>query len=212
MDEAQEGFPSKCVRNRVRLELTSALGSPIVGLLMTVTLAATAVLIGLLVPPSRVRDGVVVGPTTLTSLEYGVGAAVVGFLLVVGLVASGVAIRYLWRGDPVWVAVPGGGLPDEPDPLLFFELQRIGPHPVDPHTLGALLCIVRLPDDTFHKAGGLQGRVNPEGVIARLHVAPEPGQYAFRWYATTGRRSMYELSRCSFELAEDDPGDRPASS
>lgn len=174
----KRGFPSKYVRSRVRLELTCALGSPIVGLVMTVALAGTAVLVGLLVPASRVRDGVVVGPTTMTSLEYGVGAAVVGFVLVVGLVASGVAIRYLWRGDPVWEAVPGGGLPDEPDPLLSFELQRRGPHPVDPRALGALLCIVRLQDGTFHQAGGLQARVNPEGVMARLHVAAEAGEYA----------------------------------
>lgn len=149
-------------------------------------------------PAEVVRHGLVVaqvstGQVLLAAFVGGVG----GFLLLLGVIFAVTFVRYrvLGRGDDVWEAIYGGAV----DGVMFFELRCKGAFPVSHRELGATECLVRTPSGSVLTAT-LGPRGNPEGVVGRVDVEPEPGVYEARWYAARGERRLHEIARSETTL------------
>ena len=124
--------------------------------------------------------------------------AVGGLLLVPGSLFTFELVRYpLSRYRDAWEARPGRTMADE---VLFELVCKVHP-PVEVSTLGYME--FRVKDSSEASLRLLDGELdaNPGKVVAWCKLKPCPGAYEARWYASTKRRKLYEITRIKAEIA-----------
>lgn len=144
-------------------------------------------------PTQRIHGGLVVSQASFWGvlLSTLVGA-VAGVVILTALIWCFQWFRYRHLGgDSDWKVVYEGAL----DNLMFFELHCRADVPIEVGTLGACACRAKAPNGAIVDAERFGPRHSPLGLTAHFLMAPEPGNYDVRWYATRGSPKMQEVAR-----------------
>ncbi|HEX5309085.1 MAG TPA: hypothetical protein VFW38_08395 [Solirubrobacteraceae bacterium] len=106
-----------------------------------------------------------------------------------------------WK-DSTWVA----GFSFKGDMLFFLLHCKVHP-PASVASLGYMECLVidGAGRKTWITNDHLAQHADPVGVAAKIWAADSPGPYEVRWYGSTERRHLYEITRAVFDIRDDQP-------
>jgi hypothetical protein len=193
-------FPRWRLWRRTYQDTETKLGSLPLLLMTPILAAALAAFFATSQPPEIVRNGVVIGSSSLTNLVLAVGGGVGG----VAVAALGTYVvlvtRYLWRGDGSWSAQNWGSGPQGAPGTESFGtlLLRCTVTPrLSTIDLGDYECWIKTPNrqvweilDGSYLSGG-------RGGLSAMFAGLIDGGHHVRWYATRGRPKHVELARAT---------------